>query len=195
MSRTRACSMAERAGKRRPFVEDSVFRLLSLHSEMLAVIAMREGETGDDSVVDGCENSTTPDYESVEIPPKPPAEYSYHERRGEIQQLIRQAGHPSLLNQSELGDRYGVTQQTISKDMARVAESVHESLGDRDRRAMTVDSVVQRSIRGLLDEEEYRKAAKTAIDWDEWVTEFHELTDLAERLEDLEERQERAKYR
>lgn len=148
-----------------------------------------------ESVVDGSEMSATPDYGSVEIPAKPPAEYTYHERRAEILQLVRQAGHHTMLNQTELGDRYGVSQQTISKDLDRIAESIHKSLGDRDRRAMTVDSVVHRSIRGLLNEEEYHKAAKTAMAWDEWVTEFHDIDELARKVEQLEEQQARSKYR
>lgn len=59
------------------------------------------------SVVEGC---TQPDYLAVKLPAKPRTEYSYAERRGEILQLVEQAGHPAVLNQAELADRYGVTQ-------------------------------------------------------------------------------------
>jgi hypothetical protein len=40
---------------------------------------------------------------------------------------------------------------------------------DLDRRALVVDSVVQRSLMGMLDDGDYRQAAKTAMEWDEWV--------------------------
>jgi hypothetical protein len=67
-----------------------------------------------------------------------------------------------------------------------LAESVREHIVDRDHRAFTVDSVVRRSIQGLLEEGEYRKAAQTAMEWDEWLTEFHDLEVLTERIEKLE---------
>jgi len=83
-------------------------------------------------------------------------------------QLIREAGHPDELNQSELAERYGVSQQQISKDFKRIGESIRQSLDD-DRRALAVNTTVQRSIRGLLDQGEFYKAGKLALEWDEWV--------------------------
>jgi DNA-binding MarR family transcriptional regulator len=133
-------------------------------------------------------DSTGPDYRAVEITSETRSEYSYVERRAELLQLVREAGHPRALNQTQLAERYDVSQQQISKDLDRLAEYVRESAVERDRRAFTVNSVVERSIRGLLREEEYRKAAKTAIEWDEWLTEFRDLDELAERIEELEAR-------
>jgi predicted DNA-binding protein (UPF0251 family) len=40
-----------------------------------------------------------------------------------------------MINQVEAAERYGVSQQQISKDLDRIAESVHEHIVDRDRRA------------------------------------------------------------
>jgi hypothetical protein len=127
-----------------------------------------------------------PDYSSVEVPSKPPAEFTYQERRADLLRQIRDLGHPSLINQVEAADRYDVSQSQISKDLDRLAESVRDHVVDRDRRAFTVDTVVRRSIQGLLNEGEYRKAAKTAMEWDGWLTEFHDLTELAERIEAIE---------
>jgi hypothetical protein len=143
------------------------------------------------SVVNGSKNQPPPDYETVDIPTKPPEDLTYHERRADLLQQVRDLGHPSMINQAEAADRYGVSQQQISKDLARIAESVHEHVVDRDRRAFTVDAVAQRAIRGLLEEGEYRKAAKTAIEWDEWLTEFHDLDKLTENVERLQQQQER----
>lgn len=127
------------------------------------------------------------DYATVEIPTtKPPEEFTYQERRADLLQQIRDLGHPSMIHQGEAADRYGVSQAQISKDLDRLAESVREHIIDRDTRAFTVDSVVRRSIRGLLEEGEYRKAAQTAMEYDEWLTEFHDLALLAERVEALE---------
>jgi hypothetical protein len=137
-------------------------------------------------VVDGSTDTAGPDYRAVEIDTEQRSEYSYVERRAEILQLIREAGHPRAINQTRLADRYGVSQQQISKDLDRLAEYVRDSAVERDRRAFTVNSVVERSIRGLLDQEEYRQAAKTAMEWDEWLTEFHDLDALAERIDRIE---------
>lgn len=139
------------------------------------------------SVVDGSDNQSPPNYETVDILAKPPSEFTYHERRVDLLQQISDLGHPSMINQGEAAERYGVSQQQISKDLDRIAESVHEHIVDRDRRAFTVDAVVQRSIRGLLEEGEYRQAAKTAMEWDGWLTEFHDLDKLAEDVEQLKQ--------
>jgi hypothetical protein len=116
--------------------------------------------------------SSSVDYEAVDLPDtesKPRAEWHYTERRAEILQLMYEAGHPQDVNQTELAERYGVSQQQISKDFKRIGESIRQSLDD-DRRALSVHAVVQRSIRGLLDEGEYYKAGQLAIEWDEWVS-------------------------
>jgi len=116
--------------------------------------------------------SSSVDYEAVDLPDtadKPRAEWHYTERRAEILQLMYEAGHPRDLNQTELAERYGVSQQQISKDFKRLGQAIRESIDD-DRRALSVHTVVQRSIRGLLDEGEYYKAAQLAIEWDEWVS-------------------------
>ena len=134
---------------------------------------------------DGCRDSSTPDYNSVELPSTSREEYGYVQRRAELLQLIREAGHPSELNQSKLAERYNVSQQQISKDIRRLGEYVHEQIANRDRRALVVDTTVSRAIRGLLDEEEWRAAAKTAMEYDEWATGFYDLDRLAEEVDRL----------
>lgn len=120
---------------------------------------------------DGSNGSGLVDYSAVDLPDTdstPRTEWHYTARRAEVLQLLREAGHPGELNQTELAERYGVSQQQISKDLKRLGESIRQSL-DEDRRALAVDAVVQRSIRGLLDEGDWYKAAQLAIEWDEWV--------------------------
>lgn len=137
------------------------------------------------------QENNTPDYSAVNLPSKDRTEYSYVERRAELLQLIEEAGEPKALNQTELAERYGVTQPQISKDFTRLAEHIHETIVDRDRRAFAVEHVVRRSIRGLLDQEEFRKAASTAMEYDEWLREFHDLDELDDRMRRIEEHQER----
>ena len=151
-------------------------------------------QTGDsssssDSVVDG---NNQPDYGSAQIPSKPPSQYSYVERRASLLEEIYNLGHPRFIHQSEAADRYGVSQAQISKDLKRLAEHVDADLGSR--RALATDAVFQRCLRGLLEEGEYRDAARTVKDWNEWVDEYKELAELKERLAALEQRQNRSDY-
>lgn len=120
----------------------------------------------------GSDGSSTENYATVPIPDtetKPREKWEYQERRSELLQRIREAGHPGELNQTELAESYGVSQQQISKDMEKIGNDIRGSL-DKDRRALAVDSVIRRSIRGLLDNGEYMDAAQLALDWDEWVS-------------------------
>lgn len=127
------------------------------------------------------------DYESVEIPDIDPSEYHYTHRRARLLQLVEEAGHPDALNQTRLADRFDVSQQQISKDLDRLAEHVRARLERRDRRGFTVDTVLQRCIRELLDDEEWRAAAKTALEYEEWAAGFSDLEKLHERVAELEE--------
>lgn len=139
-------------------------------------------QTGRSSVVG---SSSQPDYAAVNIPSKPPTEYDHRERRAELLQQVRDLGHPSMIHQGEAAERYGVSQQQISKDLDRIAEYVEANLGARHE--LTIDAVFQRSIEGLLEEGEYRKAARTAKDYDEWVTDRTDLEEIQEQLEFLKE--------
>ena len=136
----------------------------------------------DKSVVD---SSNQPNYDALDVPTKPPTEYSYVERRSELLQQIRDLGHPSLINQTQEAERYGVSQQQISKDLDRLAEYIDASLGDR--RELVTEAVYHRAIQGLLEEGEYRKAARTVSDWNEWIDNHQNLAELEARLERLEE--------
>lgn len=132
---------------------------------------------------DGCTPRGVPDYESTAIPSKPPAEYSYVERRADLLQQVLDVGHPSMLNQSELAERYEVTQQQISKDFDRLGEYLGENLGSR--RYLSTAAVIDRSIRGMLENEEYRQAARTVLEWNEWLDHRQDLEDMRSDLEEL----------
>ena len=138
--------------------------------------------------------STDIDYSALDIPDgTDPEEYSWQARRAEILQLIKRAGHPRMLNQADLARRYGTSRQNINNDFDVLAEHVEKNLGRR--RELITEAVFQRAIRGLLDEGEYRKAASTVKDWNEWLTEYKDLQELEERVEAIAETQQRAKYR
>jgi len=112
-------------------------------------------------------------YRGVKLPDRddiPRKHWRAHERRAELLQRIESAGHPRELNQSKLGEEYGVSQQQISKDFKKIGAKVRDSL-DADRRALAVNSTVQRSIKGLLENEQWYRAGKLALEWDKWVAE------------------------
>lgn len=131
------------------------------------------------------DGDSEPDYSSVEIPAKPPEEFTYSERRASLLSQIEDLGHPKLLNQSEQAERFGVSQSQIHKDLKRLASACRDQITDRDRRALTVESVVNRAVIGLLREEEYRKAARTIMEFDEWKTEFAELEEMQAEIQEL----------
>lgn len=141
-----------------------------------------------ESIVTDSNSSNQPDYGSVDLPSKPPSEYHYTERRAELLQLIQQRGHPRALNQTELADRYGVSQQQISTDMDRLSEHITETLGDR--RDLVTGSVFHRAIDGLLKDEEWRKAAQTVKDWNDWLVERKDLEEIREEIDRLKAQQE-----
>jgi hypothetical protein len=145
-------------------------------------------QSSPDTVV---ESSNQPDYSAVDLPSKAPSEYSYVERRAELLQRVEETGDPAALNQTKLADEYGVSQQQISKDLARLATHVRERMIDRDRRAFVVENVVRRSIRGMMEEGEHRKAAQTAMDYDDWIHDFHDAAEFERRLDELEADRER----
>jgi hypothetical protein len=119
------------------------------------------------------ESGGVDNYRGIELPDKedmPRKHWRAEERRAELLQRIEKAGHPRELNQSKLGDEYGVSQQQISKDFKKIGATIRDSL-DADRRTLAVNSTVQRSIQGLLNQGQYYKAGKLALEWDNWVAE------------------------
>lgn len=142
-------------------------------------------QTTDSSVV---EDSNQPPYDAVEIPTKPPTEFTYVERRADILQQIYDVGHPSALNQTELAERYGVSQQQISKDFDRLDEYLRESISGR--RDLTIRPVYERAITGLLENEEYYKAAQVTKMLDDYLAARIDTLEFRHRLDQLEDAKE-----
>lgn len=108
------------------------------------------------------------DYSAVEPDrDKEPTEYHYTERRAELLDLVHTRGSPHSLNQTQLGQRYGVSQQQISKDLDVLAEYVADSLGAR--RELNGKALYERCIRGLLDAEDWRGAAQVQTMYEKWL--------------------------
>jgi DNA-binding transcriptional MocR family regulator len=135
------------------------------------------------------ENPDT-DYSAVTIPDeKPTEEYHWTERRADILQRIEEAGHPSMLSQRALAQEFDVSDSQISRDMDRISEHIRTRLRDRSHRAVVVDTVVQRCVQELMSDGEFRAAAKTILEWEEFASSFSDLEELHDRVAQLEAEQ------
>ena len=113
--------------------------------------------------------SNEPDYRMVNIPnDKPPAEYTYVERRAEILQLIEEAGHPRAVSPVRLGERYGVTHGQISQDIDRLKTYINEHIDEKTVDSIT-ETVYQKSIKELMDNGDYKDAVKAVESWNDWL--------------------------
>jgi cell division control protein 6 len=72
--------------------------------------------------------------------------------------IVDEAGF--LEDPSILADRYGVSHGQISQDMDRISAHGRDRLHGRGRRALVVDTVVQRCVQELMNDGQYRAAAK-----------------------------------
>jgi hypothetical protein len=133
-----------------------------------------------------------PDYAAIEIPAEAPESYTYVQRRAELLQIVEGAGHPSAVNQTELAERYGVSQQQISKDLDRLDEFIRDRLGKR--RDLQIGSVLKKCMTGALEEGDYSEARRAAVAYDEYLDNRIDTIEFRNRIERLEaaaEREER----
>jgi len=127
------------------------------------------------------------DYREVEVPDgKDPEDMTYAERRAEILELIQQRGSHRLVNGARLARRYGCVRSNIYNDLDKLAEWARETQGDRE--TLEGEALYWRCIRGLLEDDEYRKAAQTLSDYHDWVRQ-NDMEDLQERIEAVEQQQ------
>lgn len=118
----------------------------------------------DDSGDDG------PDYASISPPEdKHPKDYTYVERRAEIYRLIEKAGHPHNLerSQAELGDRYGVSQRMISKDIARLKE--YEARHNKERTKSVTSWLAEKAVMEAIQENDFEKALNLQMRYNEFL--------------------------
>lgn len=129
------------------------------------------------------------DYETVTVPPeKDRSEFSYSERRADQFGEIRDAGYPDLIDKSGLAEQYDVSPSTITNDLDVLASYI--SAGLSDRHSLQVEAVFSRALRELIEDEEWRQAARTAGEYSDWVHGQVELRHLHERVAELSGRAE-----
>ena len=126
------------------------------------------------------------DYEAVKIPEdEPPEEYSWQARRADILRQLNDVGHPRLLNQRELAKRYDTSPPNIHNDLQVFAEHVDESLGER--RILVSESVFNKAMMELLEDRQWRDAARVCAQYNSWIDEYRRTNSLEERIEQLEQ--------
>ena len=89
------------------------------------------------------------------------------------------------MNQTELADRYGVSQQQISKDLDRLDEYVRDRLGRR--RDLEIGSVLKRCMTGALEEGDWNDARKAATAYDEYLDRRIDTLEFRRRIAALED--------
>jgi hypothetical protein len=121
------------------------------------------------------------DYRHIPVPEdkRPPA-YDWRERRAEILSLIEQAGHPGLLNQSQLAERYDTSQSNISKDFDRLRQFYDDYLGQDFR--LISETVYRKAVREYVDRGEYDKAVDAVESWNDWLDGEGVRTESPDRL-------------
>jgi len=108
------------------------------------------------------------DYSQIPVPnDKPPAEFTYNERRAEILQLIERKGHPWGFNYTQLGERYGVTRQQIAKDFDRIKDWYGDKIGEDATQAS--DLAYRRIVQEHMDNGDYEKARRALDSWNGWL--------------------------
>lgn len=113
---------------------------------------------------------------------KPTGDYSPTERRAEIYGMIEDAGHPRNLerNQAELGKRYDVSQQQISKDMAKIRE--FEASHNGQRAKAVVSWLAEKAVQQAVENEDFEKAFELQQEYVEYLFETGDIEVAADEL-------------
>lgn len=95
-----------------------------------------------------------------------PSDYTHVQRRAEIYGMIRDAGHPSNLekNQTQLANRYDVSQPMISKDIKalRKYEAEHNSERAKAVTGWLAEATVKKHIQAAREHDEQGRTEKAA---------------------------------
>ena len=120
---------------------------------------------------------STPDEKSLE-------EYDTDERRAWIMDRIVEKGSPSAVNQHTIADKFGVSQQTICKDINNaLPKSVNQHLDDTNKLKSELRTAYQTIKKKAMEEGdlgEYRRAIK---DWSQWIGDIGAVETEPERIE------------
>jgi hypothetical protein len=124
------------------------------------------------------------DYSQVAVPDgKSPEEYHWTERRAEILQMIERKGHPWGFNKSQLGRRYGVSDQQIHDDFDRLKEWYRDRIGSDAK--VSSDLAYRRIVQEHMGNGDYEKARRALDSWNGWLQDTGEQDSEPEKLKDV----------
>jgi len=113
-------------------------------------------------------NTGHPDYAGRDLPDSEPyEEWGWRDRRAYIYREWMDAGTHRLVNKSALAEQFGVSRNTIYKDLDRIAGFVDDNLGEHHG-AETV-GVYKRAVQELLSEGKYKQAAQVQDMMGDWL--------------------------
>jgi hypothetical protein len=107
-------------------------------------------------------------YEKVTIDTsKSPADYSYAERRAAILQELLKAGHPGLVANKDLAERFKVSRSTISHDFAQISKFLDDHFADGfwAQARMVLSAGLQR----LVEQEHWSEARRYLLAWSKLI--------------------------
>lgn len=123
-------------------------------------------------------------YESIPIPEdKPREEYTYTERRAELYRLVEKKGHPRNIevSQRELGERYGVSQRTISNDFEKIREYRRKHVGGGA--VANTEFVAERAVRDALERGDSDEALELQLKYNRWLFDLGALDESPAKVE------------
>jgi len=109
-------------------------------------------------------------------------EWSYNERRAYILEKIIEKGDPNLVSRTKMGEKFGVSQQQISKDIHRISKSILDNT-DTAKFALEIETAFKKMKREAIEKEDYNLYRKTMGDWSDWLFDMGKLDKAPEKHE------------
>lgn len=131
--------------------------------------------TGDRRFLEERENYDGPEYTMIPIPDeadRPMFEWSPYERRAYLLKQIMKYGHADNLprSQRDYASDFGVSQPVVHDDIKRLRDYIAATSG---RRVVSdTETVAQKAVKQLLEDEEWKQAWKVQREYTEWLFEL-----------------------
>lgn len=124
-----------------------------------------------------------PDFAALDLPnDKPKEEWDWQHRRAYVYRRLIEEGHHSLINKRQLSKTFGVTRKTIYNDLDAIAEWMADQVDTEWEKSQSM-LVYEKAISELIDQGDYKEAAKVRQMFDEWLEDRGELDKEPDRKE------------
>jgi hypothetical protein len=117
----------------------------------------------------------TPNYDAIPLPDpleKPRGKWTSRERRKELLEEIREAGHADNLpkSQRQYGNMYGVSQQMIHKDIQELRKYIRQTSGAEA--IEDTEAIKHKAVMDALDNEDYGRAFELQLKYNDFMFEL-----------------------